>query len=388
MQSNFKIHSLFLILITLLLTLFPNNESIAQTPIVRAILFFKPSCGYCVQLINQDLLPILEKYGDRVEIISIDVTNPEGDRLRQLAAEQLNVSPERIVVPMLVVGDVVLVGGVEIPQLLPTIIEEGLALGGIDWPNIPEIEDVIDKNISSIENNNFQGTGIKQLNVFDGETDDSIIDQLILATDAQQNISSIDENRKDNLFERYTNDLGGNIVATLTLIGMLLSVFLIGYLFITDKAIIIKPWPEWTIIIFAISGVLVAAYLTFVESTNTEAICGPVGDCNTVQQSPYAMILGIIHVGLLGVIGYSLVLITWMIRFFTPNQKTKSILTLIVWGIAWFGVIFSIYLTFLEPFVIGATCLWCISSAILITVILIASTPYAITALNSEDSNY
>jgi uncharacterized membrane protein len=34
------------------------------------------------------------------------------------------------------------------------------------------------------------------------------------------------------------------------------------------------------------------------------------------------------------------------------------------------GVAFSIYLTFLEPFVIGATCLWCLSSAVIVTALL------------------
>ena len=37
---------------------------------------------------------------------------------------------------------------------------------------------------------------------------------------------------------------------------------------------------------------------------------------------------------------------------------------------ALFGVLFSIYLTFLEPFVIGATCAWCITSAIIMALIL------------------
>jgi uncharacterized membrane protein len=32
-----------------------------------------------------------------------------------------------------------------------------------------------------------------------------------------------------------------------------------------------------------------------------------------------------------------------------------------------FGLAFSIYLTFLEPFVIGATCAWCLTSAIVMT---------------------
>ena len=36
-------------------------------------------------------------------------------------------------------------------------------------------------------------------------------------------------------------------------------------------------------------------------------------------------------------------------------------------GITAFGLAFSIYLTFLEPFVIGATCAWCLTSAIVMT---------------------
>jgi uncharacterized membrane protein len=47
-------------------------------------------------------------------------------------------------------------------------------------------------------------------------------------------------------------------------------------------------------------------------------------------------------------------------------------------GLAWpalltmtvFGTLFSIYLTFLEPFVIGATCAWCVTSAIVMTALL------------------
>jgi hypothetical protein len=35
-----------------------------------------------------------------------------------------------------------------------------------------------------------------------------------------------------------------------------------------------------------------------------------------------------------------------------------------------FGVLFSIYLTFLEPFVIGAVCMWCVSSAVIMMLML------------------
>ena len=45
-----------------------------------------------------------------------------------------------------------------------------------------------------------------------------------------------------------------------------------------------------------------------------------------------------------------------------------------LWAFAWVCLHFSIYLTFLEPFVIGATCMWCITSAIIQTTIFAIST--------------
>lgn len=41
-----------------------------------------------------------------------------------------------------------------------------------------------------------------------------------------------------------------------------------------------------------------------------------------------------------------------------------------------FGVLFSIYLTYLEPFVIGATCIWCLGSAVVMTGLFILAVPY------------
>ena len=58
---------------------------------------------------------------------------------------------------------------------------------------------------------------------------------------------------------------------------------------------------------------------------------------------------------------------------------------ILVWGMALFGVIFSIYLTFLEPFVIGATCMWCITSAIVITLQFWAATDPLIHDLQADD---
>jgi uncharacterized membrane protein len=45
------------------------------------------------------------------------------------------------------------------------------------------------------------------------------------------------------------------------------------------------------------------------------------------------------------------------------------------------GTVFSAYLTFLEPFVIGAVCAWCLSSAVLITALMLLSARAGVTAV-------
>jgi uncharacterized membrane protein len=115
--------------------------------------------------------------------------------------------------------------------------------------------------------------------------------------------------------------------------------------------------------ILAIVGIFVAGYLTFVEASGAEAVCGPVGDCNTVQQSKYAMLFGILPVGLLGLIGYLLIFGAWIIARLDLDHLSDYA-TVAIFGMTAFGTLFSIYLTFLEPFVIGATCAWCLTSAI------------------------
>lgn len=154
---------------------------------------------------------------------------------------------------------------------------------------------------------------------------------------------------------------------------MIASVITVVISFLKDPGGNQRLWPKWSVPILAVLGIGVAGYLMYVERTGTDAICGPTGDCNAVQESPYATLFGILPVGLLGVAGYAAILVSWFFAEFGPPWL-KKILYLLIWGMAWFGIAFSIYLTFLEPFVIGATCMWCITSAILITLIFIAST--------------
>ena len=110
--------------------------------------------------------------------------------------------------------------------------------------------------------------------------------------------------------------------------------------------------------------------MAFVETTHTTAVCGPVGDCNTVQQSEYALLFGRLPIGVLGVLGYAAMLVVWVGRRW-GRGSLQRLSNLALFAMALFGTLFSIYLTFLEPFVIGATCIWCLTSALCMTLILL-----------------
>jgi uncharacterized membrane protein len=124
--------------------------------------------------------------------------------------------------------------------------------------------------------------------------------------------------------------------------------------------------------LLALIGVGVASYLAYVEMTHVEAICGPVGECNIVQSSSYAVLFSV-PIAVWGLIDYLAILGLWAgQRFLSGKTASWSALGLIL--LAVFGTLFSIYLTSLELFAIKAICLWCLSSAVITTLILILAT--------------
>jgi hypothetical protein len=132
-------------------------------------------------------------------------------------------------------------------------------------------------------------------------------------------------------------------------------------------------WRDWVIPLLALAGLCVAGYLAYVETTATPAICGPVGDCNAVQSSAYARLFGVLPIGVLGAAGYVAILGTWVWNRF-GNGRLCELAPSALFGLTLFGVAFSLYFTYLEPFVIGAVCAWCLTSAVIMTVLLLLTT--------------
>ena len=222
-------------------------------------------------------------------------------------------------------------------------------------------------------------------NIKNGETynDSEIKDTELGITNDLGHAVSVSENL--TMAQRFARDKTGNTVSVIVLFGMVFSVIGVGATIFHPK-IGPKKWPNWVILLLILIGTGVAIYMGYVEVTNTEAVCGPVGDCNTVQQSSYATLFGIVPIGVLGVLGYLIIGILWLFVVVGPI-KWQRISTLCLLALTLFGTFFSIYLTFLEPFVIGATCAWCLTSAIVMTLLLWATIEPAARVLKYTDND-
>ncbi len=121
----------------------------------------------------------------------------------------------------------------------------------------------------------------------------------------------------------------------------------------------------------ALAGVFVALYLTLYKLGYIGTLACAVGSCETVQTSKWATFLGF-PVGAWGV-GYYLVVLALGLFGLTPRYADTRRLSEILVALTGFGLIFSLWLTFLELFVIHAICQWCVISAILATVLFILS---------------
>jgi uncharacterized membrane protein len=116
----------------------------------------------------------------------------------------------------------------------------------------------------------------------------------------------------------------------------------------------------------ALAGVGVAGYLSYVHYAGLHPICGVSHGCETVQTSSYASLLGI-PVALLGLISYVLVLASLRVR--------GEAALLGGYGLTLIAFAFSLYLTYREVFTIHAICTWCVSSAIIFTLLAIVGAP-------------
>ncbi|NOX63775.1 MAG: vitamin K epoxide reductase [Chloroflexi bacterium] len=357
--------------LSLLLLIAPVQAQ--QEPVVRAVMFYSPTCPHCHKVLQEGLPPIIEKYGDQFEIVLINVQTAGGQRLYQSAIEWLPIPDNKLGVPALIVGRELLLGDVEIPARLPDIIEKGLAQGGIDWPEIPGLAEALAQTAAAQAKTATQTVAPEPqpAQEMHGQLESSSPGEQTANQDLLAGAQPLITTTDMTLMQRLALDPVGNGAAVVLLVVMLVSLGVVGNGWFTGARMPGwgEGWRAWIFPTLALAGLGVSFYMAYVEVAHASAVCGPIGDCNIVQQSPYARLFGMLPIGVLGVMGYLAILALWFWQRFSPERLAEPARRLLA-ILLLFGVAFSLYLTFLEPFVIGAVCMWCLSSALIMTLLL------------------
>ena len=115
--------------------------------------------------------------------------------------------------------------------------------------------------------------------------------------------------------------------------------------------------------LLALVGLFVAIYLTLFKLGVIGQLVCAVGSCETVQLSQWATFLGL-PVAAWG-IGYYVVVLALALGGTLGRWEDSATLPLAMVLVTAWGAVFSLWLTWLELFVIHAICQWCVVSALL-----------------------
>ena len=224
-----RVHGL--LLIVLLTTLAPWLR--AGEAVVHAVLFYSPTCPHCHKVIEEHLIPLQEKYGERLAILGINIFRPEGRRLYAKAMGHFGIPDEDRGVPALIVGTALLQGDREIPESFPGIVNQGLILGGIDWPLIAGLQQLL-------EAQGLVAPAAKAAEAVE-PTSSPAVDKSTAEHDLQKALRA-----RPTLADKWARDPVGNSLALAVLAGMLFSIVFLGYRATLPTARPI-PWPRWSI---------------------------------------------------------------------------------------------------------------------------------------------
>lgn len=403
-----------------LLMIFPASEiAFADNgESVKAIVFYKQDCPDCKAL-THDILPVFKKrYGDALNILTVNNGDPRGGGLYLSTLLAMNLSLTESL-PFVIVGDVVLKGSESVTREFPALVEERILQKKTGWPDIPGLDKVL-KAITQMNQEDQASWWIA------GEVNEIqyllagfayrynhdplanryavvVLCCLIVGLVISLYLFFRKEKRQpciyragvltlqlvgvyvawqlaeiSNILSSHKSLLGSfeDLLAITVFTGMLISLLFSLWSFRGSNKTRIAIWQIRIIPLLSLIVLTAAGYLLYSELSGAEAQCGAVGDCNAVQQSPYAKLFGWISVAGFGIMGILLVTLFWLLYQFGPANR-QSLFGLGMWGGLLIGVLFFTYLTFLEPFVIGATCFWCLSAAIAMVLEFYILTPLA-----------
>jgi uncharacterized membrane protein len=127
-----------------------------------------------------------------------------------------------------------------------------------------------------------------------------------------------------------------------------------------------RPWL-WPPVALSTAGLAISGYLAGKRLTGGGLACSRWAQCDVVNNSVYAVMYGV-PVSVIGLAGY-LLLLAAAVAAVRTHGGTRRRLVALTLLLSLGGVGFSIYLTYLEIYVIHALCSWCVASAVVIVLL-------------------
>ena len=107
-------------------------------PVVYAVIFYSPTCPHCHTVINEYVPQWEAEFGDSFILLYVNVADEGGAALFYATCDTLEVEGCGGV-PMMVIGEEVMIGSGDIPARTPGLISSGLAQGGLELPPVPAL---------------------------------------------------------------------------------------------------------------------------------------------------------------------------------------------------------------------------------------------------------
>jgi uncharacterized membrane protein len=122
--------------------------------------------------------------------------------------------------------------------------------------------------------------------------------------------------------------------------------------------------------LLSLAGLFISGYLYLYKIGKIGSLACGAGGCETVQLSSWSRFAGV-EVSLIGVLGYVGLLALSLASLQVGESRQWPVRALAI--AAGVGVAFTLYLTYLELFVIHAICRWCVASGVIVLAIFVVA---------------
>jgi uncharacterized membrane protein len=121
----------------------------------------------------------------------------------------------------------------------------------------------------------------------------------------------------------------------------------------------------------ALAGIFISIYLTLYKLGVIGELSCTIGSCETVNTSRWSILMGL-PVAAWGLFFYVDVFVIALLGTM-PRFENEPLVSIVLAAEGAIGVLFSAWLTYLELAVIHAICIWCVTSAFIVTAIFVVS---------------